>query len=99
MEEKTRFGNLVRFMNKQRKEFEDEQQIQIQNEEMALNEYQHDQENNLARELNKMKSDEIRQLKLRQVYNIYLYLNNCDLKMDLDYQKVIKYLVLGLVLF
>ncbi|XP_048518961.1 meiosis-specific nuclear structural protein 1 isoform X3 [Dendroctonus ponderosae] len=66
MEEKTRFGNLVRFMNKQRKEFEDEQQIQIRNEEMALNEYQHDQENNLARELSKIKSDELKQLKLRQ---------------------------------
>ncbi|XP_050306031.1 meiosis-specific nuclear structural protein 1-like [Anthonomus grandis grandis] len=66
MEEKTRFGNLNRFMNKQHIEFEDQQEIQKGNEKAALNEYQHEQENNLARELAEVKVNDIRQLKLRQ---------------------------------
>jgi len=66
MEQKTRFGNLVRFMNKQKREFEDEQEIYVRKEQAALNEYQHERENSLARELDSIKRDEIRQLKLRQ---------------------------------
>lgn len=66
MEEKTRFGNLVRFMNKQKKEFEDEQKIQRQKEQVTLNEHRHEQENTLARELDNIKRENIRQLKLRQ---------------------------------
>lgn len=65
MEEKNRFGNLVRFMNKQRREFEDEQRMETQNEQAALKEYRRDQETSLARELDEIKRDEIRQLKYR----------------------------------
>lgn len=65
MEEKTRFGNLVRYMNKQRCEFEEEQRIHDQTVQSALNEYAHDQENNLAREVSNLKREEIKQLKLR----------------------------------
>lgn len=65
MEEKTRFGNLVRYMNKQRCEFEEEQRNHDQTVQSALNEYAQDQENNLAREVSNLKREEIRQLKLR----------------------------------
>ncbi|KAF7286351.1 hypothetical protein GWI33_005790 [Rhynchophorus ferrugineus] len=66
IEEKNRFGNLMRFMNKQRRELADEQEIQRINERKAKKELESDQEIKLSYEVDNMKREEIRQLKLRQ---------------------------------
>ncbi|XP_030760355.1 meiosis-specific nuclear structural protein 1 [Sitophilus oryzae] len=66
IEDKNRYGNLLRYMNKQRREQEEEQQMNQRKEQAALKEFQHEQENKLAFEVDNIKRNEIRQLKLRQ---------------------------------
>ena len=55
----------MRYMNKQTKEFQDEQKCYVEKDQSALRDYRNEQENTLARELDQIKREEIRQLKLR----------------------------------
>lgn len=65
IEEKNRYRNLTRYMNVQRREQEENNAMQKQIEDTAFHERQIERENNLSRELDKIKRDEMKELLLR----------------------------------
>ncbi|KAJ8921789.1 hypothetical protein NQ315_008415 [Exocentrus adspersus] len=66
IENKNRYRNLTRYMNVQRLEQEEVNAMQKVTEDAAFRERQIERESNLARELDKIKREEMKELRLRQ---------------------------------
>ncbi|XP_018580370.1 meiosis-specific nuclear structural protein 1-like [Anoplophora glabripennis] len=66
IEDKSRYGNLTRYMNVQRRQQEETNAMQKRIEDAAFHERQLERETNLSRELDKIKRDEMKELLLRQ---------------------------------
>lgn len=65
IEEKNRYGNLTRYRNVQRREQEETNAMQKLIEDTAFHERHIERENDLSRELSKIKREEMRDLRLR----------------------------------
>lgn len=63
--EKSRYGNLTRYMNVQRRQQEETDAMQKLVEDTAFRERHFERENNLCRELDKIKRDKRKELLLR----------------------------------
>lgn len=66
IDEKNRYRNLNRYCDVQRQEYELSKQLQDIDRKSAFNEQRLRREHNLARELDKIRHDEVKELKLRQ---------------------------------
>lgn len=69
IEDKSRYGNLTRYMNVQRRQQEETNAMQKLVEDAAFRERQFERENNLSRELNKIKREEMKEMLLRYKYS------------------------------